>query len=67
MPAIALLLFLSLLFSGCGTRMEYDTLHNMAKQNCRNIPNPDERRACEAKHNTSYDLYRARETYPEGQ
>lgn len=46
------------MLGGCTEKMWYDTaensLHNEAKKNCYNIVNPDERRDCEAQHNSPY-------------
>lgn len=55
----AILISLVLILGGCSEKVWYDTaensLHNQAKHNCYGIPNPEERRACEAQHSRPYD------------
>lgn len=50
---------LVLFLTGCSEKMWHDTaeesLHNQAKRHCYDIPNPDDRRACEAQHSRPYD------------
>jgi hypothetical protein len=47
------------LVTGCSKETPYYMLHDIAKQNCRNIVNPEERRSCEAQHNKTYREYEA--------
>ncbi|UFS62116.1 hypothetical protein LOH54_10700 [Sulfurimonas sp. HSL-3221] len=58
---------LGVLACGCSNEMRYDMAHDIAKQNCRNITSPDERRACEGQHDQPYQEYKAAEQYPVGQ
>jgi hypothetical protein len=50
--------------SGCSKAAAHTTMQNMARQQCQEIINPDERRECEARHSESYREYRAK-TYDE--
>ena len=50
---------LMLLTAGCSKETSYYMLHDIAKQQCRDIPNPDERQECEAQHNRTYREYEA--------
>jgi hypothetical protein len=53
-----------LMIGGCSKETSYNMLHDIAKQKCRDIPNPEERQACEAQHNRTYREYEA-ERYSE--
>jgi len=57
---ILIILGCTILFlKGCSYRSVHDTLHNVAKHNCRKIVNPQERYECETKHqNADYKSYR---------
>lgn len=47
------------LASGCSYKAGHDTLHNIAKDNCRNMINPQERQQCELQHKQAdYKAYR---------
>lgn len=44
--------------------MAHDTMHNIAKHQCDDIPNPQERQECRMKHQQSnYQHYKRTEDY----
>ena len=48
---------LLLMLTGCSRETAYYMLHDVAKQECRDILNPEERQECEARHNKTYREY----------
>lgn len=60
-----LLSTLSLALSACSNEMRYNMLHDTAKQNCRNIPNPQERFECEQQYDQPYGDYKNAREHPE--
>jgi hypothetical protein len=51
-------------FSGCSSKdsSSYYILHNLAKQECNKIINPDERQQCINEHSQSYDQNKYQKT-----
>ncbi len=56
---------LLLMLTGCSRETAYYMLHDVAKQECRDILNPEERQECEARHNKTYREYEAEHQYSE--